>query len=131
MREIPEVYQERLAKWLKLYNRWIAIHYSLGLFAAIGAIVVATVGDKLPWHGAATILSIAVAAATITITFTKAQSEANGFIRAWRILDHACQMYKANPDYDVEKLADAVLKGEGIIGGTSNDPTNRDPKLLK
>jgi len=95
------------------------MQYGLGLFAALGAALIAadkTARDYVLIETSIPItFSIAVALATAALTFLRATPKANAYIQAWRYLHNECLIYEADAAYTDKMLAEAHRQGEAII----------------
>lgn len=109
-RKVPPEINRMLRGWYGCFIAWTIAHYLLGLYATVGAVVVAS--QKLPEN---ILLSISVAVATAALTFLKAQAKSNTYSSAWRLLNTEKVCYLLDPTYSVDKLAQAYKHGEEII----------------
>src|SRR5574338_550785 len=87
---VPTPIKDQLRNFRICFWIWDITHYLLGLFAALGAALIAANKDHaakvLIDIGLPITLGVAVALATATLTFLKASAKANAYIQAWRLL---------------------------------------------
>ncbi len=106
-----------LSVWIALYRRWWKYHYILGIIALVSSITVASrpqLQHLLPTQFA-NILAWVAAVAVGLITFLSPSKKARAYVSAARLLSDARNRYESDPDYPIQKLLDAVAKGEDHI----------------
>ena len=120
-REIPEEIDNLCRKWLRIRSVWAALHYCLGTTATLCSITVAanpSFLSQLP--GVVGTLAWISALCISLMTFLVPERMARGYIRAWRVLNVACQAYRHNPSADIKDLLRAVKRGEQLIARDSD-----------
>lgn len=119
MRTLPKNIVTALRGWRACFWIWNILQYALGLFAALGAALIAADKSARDYVLVATAIpvtfSIAVALATAALTFLRATPKANAYIQAWRHLHNECLIYEADENYTDKMLAEAHKQGEAII----------------
>jgi hypothetical protein len=118
-RELPKDVAETLDFWLHHKFKWWRLHYSLGLAALLCSVTVAS-GPKFEhlFRAAPVVLDILAWISAICIalvTFLMPTRRARAYVAAARVLSDARNRYVNDANYPLEKLLDAVQKGEDII----------------
>lgn len=118
-RECPKQVLALLTAWWRAFWFWNVVHYTLGLTATIGTVIIASDSSfayknnlSLPHQS----LGILVAICTAIITFSKASNKANAYIRAWRVVNTARIVYEVDLNSSDKDLLNAVKNGEEMIG---------------
>ena len=114
--DIPEEITSIHNAWKRLYHRWWAIHYTVGLTGTISAITVASNPkflsgvplslDILAWISA---VSVAV------LTFLEPKKRARAYVAAWRLIHEEMGKYRYGETESIKALFTTVRKGEEII----------------
>ena len=119
MRTLPKDLSDALSGWRLCFWIWNILQYGLGLFAALGAALIAADKAARDYILFATSIpitfAVAVALTTAALTFLRASPKANAYIQAWRYLHNECLIFKADETYTEKMLADAHKQGEAII----------------
>jgi len=121
-RALPTEIEQLLVAWDRYFHNWWAVHYILGIAGTVCAITVASRPKFLlavPYliEGFAWISAICI----VLVIFLMPSRRAKSYVNAWRILNDACNRYKMDERYTIEKLLDAVKECEKIIG--ASDPS--------
>lgn len=106
----------KLGIWFRMYNRWTAIHISLGITGIVSSAIVAgiqTFGGKVAVVKC--ILAIVAAISVSLQTFLNPSKRSEAFIGAWRLLDQAYTNFLADPDYDHHDLLRTMTEGEAML----------------
>lgn len=114
-REFPAQAAQLLAAWWRAHWRWGAVHYTLGLIAAVGAVLAAT--ETIPFEAATqAYVGVVAAVCTAIITFAKTGAKMNAYIAAWRILNVVRVRYEIDASISAQEVGDTISKCEEIIG---------------
>ncbi|HEY5992610.1 MAG TPA: DUF1772 domain-containing protein [Candidatus Udaeobacter sp.] len=113
IRELPEKVEDRCAAWFRHFKFWRRFFFTTGTIGAIFSALAATqLAQKYP-SGA--YLAVGASICFAVLGFTHPERNYFQYVRAWRVLDVACQRYKYYHGFTIEQLLDAVQHGEQII----------------
>ena len=119
---VPKPISDQLFNWQICFWIWNVSHYALGLFAALGASLIATKKDAAGFElfsampGLPITLGMVVAIATAALTFLKASAKANAYIQAWRLLHNEVVCFRLDENGSESKLCEVHRKAEELIG---------------
>ena len=114
--EVPEEIKHIHDVWKKLYHRWWALHYSIGLVGTIAAITVASNPEfllEVPF--ALDILAWVSAVSVAVITFLEPKKRARAYVAAWRLIHQEMGEFRYGEAKSVKTLFATVQEGEAII----------------
>src|SRR5947207_2208160 len=120
MRSLPKKVAERCLDWYKHFKFWRRAYFTIG---TAGAIVSALAATQLAQHvpyGA--YLGVLASICFAVLGFTHPERNYFQYVRAWRVLDIACQRYQCEDKFTIEQLIDAMQHGEQVIAEVEHAP---------
>lgn len=113
-------------EWRGYYQRWIVVHYTIGIGALVLSTLVASkpvgIGVSEQWVG---VFAWLAAVFTGLLTFLTPEKKASKYSRAWSTLNSEITRYNADAEYTVNDVLEAYNKGENIIFETSETGRRR------
>jgi hypothetical protein len=110
IRGLPSKVDARCRDWQEHFKFWRWFYFTTGTIGAIVSALAATqLGQKTPY------LAVGASICFAVLGFTHPERKYFQYVRAWRVLDVACQRYEYDHEFTVEQLLDAVQHGEQII----------------
>jgi hypothetical protein len=113
IRDLPETVAERCSCWFRHFKFWRRFYFTTGTVGAIVSALAATQLGQKAYLGA--YLAVGASICFAVLGFTHPERNYFQFVRAWRVLDIACQRYQYDHKFTIEQLLDALQHGEQII----------------
>ena len=102
--------------WKRLYHRWWAIHYTIGMIGTISAITVASNPKFLSGYTLSIDILAWVSAVSVSVlTFLEPKKRARAYVAAWRLIHEEMGKYKYGENKNIKLLFSTISKGEEII----------------
>ena len=114
-RDVPEEIEARCRAWHRFFVRWYALHYALGVLAICCSLAVAYLAAYVAARWLMSTLSFLSAACVVIGYFLFPYKNAEGYVKAWRILSSAIIKFRTDNTVPISTLSDAIDKGEDRI----------------
>ena len=117
---LPTQVAERSVDWFKHFKFWRHTYFTVGTAGAVVSALAATqLAQKTP-YGA--YLAVLASICFAFLGFTRPERKYFQYVRAWRVLDIACQRYQYEDKFTIEQLIDALQQGEQLIAEDEHTP---------
>lgn len=117
-RDVPKEIIERSNAWRFYFGFWYALHYIFGIIAILSSLIVAylafAVQSKILIAG----FSLTAAIFTALNYFLFPYRNAQGYVKAWRLITSSMIKYRIDPHSDISILHNAIDEGEAEIAKT-------------
>jgi hypothetical protein len=120
IRLLPENVAERRLDWFRHFKYWRRAHFTIGTAGAVVSALAATQLAQNLRCGA--YLAVLASICFAVLGFTRPERNYFQYVRAWRVLDVACQRYQCEDKFTIEQLIDAMQLGEQLIGEVEHAP---------
>ncbi len=113
-RQIPDDIAKRRDAWFRYWKIWRSWHYLIGLAGVLCSAFVSTF-SRSSYQTIVQWVSFVATLCAVLMTFLSPAKRGSGYVNAWRLLSLECIRYQEDPGWPVDKLIDAVKRGEEII----------------
>jgi len=113
IRLLPEQVAQRCLDWFRHFKFWRQTYFTVGTAGAVVSALAATQLAQQTRCGA--YLAVLASICFAFLGFTRPERKYFQYVRAWRVLDVACQRYQFEDKFTIEELIDAVQQGEQLI----------------
>jgi hypothetical protein len=128
--EVPEEILRNLKSWNRIAQALRFAFVFLGLSATLAGLIATTYGGDVLDKFWTKFWTLTAAASIGILTAFDIGGKANSVRRAWRKLNAAVLLYRADPDYSIQALITEFQRAEALIGDVNYIPqkTEEQPR---
>jgi hypothetical protein len=120
IRHLPKKVAKRCSDWFRHFKFWRRTYFTIGTAGAVVSALAATqLAEKTPYGS---YLAVLASICFAVLGFTHPERNYFQYVRAWRVLDVACQRYQCEDRFTIEQLIDALEHGEQLISEIEHAP---------
>lgn len=117
-RDVPKEIIERANAWRFYFHFWYVLHYIFGILTILSSLTVAYLAFAVQSKMLIAGLSLVAAVSTALNYFLFPYRNAQGYVKAWRLITSSMIKYQTDPHSDISILHNAIDEGEAEIAKT-------------